>query len=63
MVSPQKPSVLPTRYISLDGPQVATVEYARMLEIVRSTSAPPLEVNSQQYSPPDLYTLNSSFLI
>src|ERR1700686_2345357 len=45
MVSPQRPSVLPSRYVSLDRPNVATVEYPQMLEIVRSTPAPPLEVN------------------
>ena len=63
MVSSQKPSILPTRHISLDEPNVAILEYARMLEIVRSSPATPVRINSQQHSPPDLYTLNSSFLI
>lgn len=63
MVSAQTPNVLPARYVSLDRPNVATVEYSPLLEIVRSTPGPPLTINSQQHSPPDLYTLNSSFLI
>jgi hypothetical protein len=63
MASALVPNMLPARHASLHGPAVGTIEYPLMLEIVRSTPAPTVAVNAQQHSPPDLYTLNVSFLI
>jgi hypothetical protein len=63
MASAQTPNMLPARHVSLHAPIVATVEYARTLEIIRSTPTPPAIVGAQQYSPPELYTLHASFLI
>jgi hypothetical protein len=63
MASAQVPNMLPAKHASLRGPTVGTIEYPEMLEIIRSTPALPVTVSAQQHSPPDLYTLNVSFLI
>lgn len=63
MASAQTPNMLPVKHVSLHGPTVATIQYPRTFELVRSTLAPLAVVNAQQHSPPDLYTLNASFLI
>ncbi|MGA8011296.1 MAG: hypothetical protein WB949_02610 [Candidatus Acidiferrales bacterium] len=61
--SPQTPNMLPARHISLHVPTVSSAEYARMLEVIRPNGAPTVTINAQQYSPPELYTLNASLLI
>src|ERR1700676_5561358 len=63
MASAETPNMLPAASAPFDGPSVAIVEYLRMLEAVRSTSAPPLTIEAQQHSPPALYTLHVSLLI
>jgi len=42
MASAQMPSMLPARHVSLHAPIVATVEYPRTLEIVRSAPVRPV---------------------
>ena len=61
--SAQALDLLPAKYLSLHGPTIATVKYARMSEIVRSTPVPLTIVNTPQHSPPELYTLHASLLI
>ena len=63
MASAQSPNMLPAAHVSLRGPTVAAVEYPRLLDIGRSTLAPPVVVEAQEHSPPDLYTLHASLLI
>lgn len=63
MMSSETPSMLPAGHVSLHIPAVAPVEYPRMLAIVWQTSTPPLIVDTQQHSPPELYTLHASLLI
>jgi|SRR5579862_5053750 len=63
MVSVQTPNMLPAAPVSLHGPTVAVLHYPRMLEIVRLILAPPVVVEAQEHSPPELYTLYASLLI
>jgi hypothetical protein len=63
MASAQTPNMLPARHVSLHAPIIATVEYPRTIEIVRSTPTPPAIIYVQQHSPPELYTLHASLLI
>ena len=63
MMSSETPSMLPAGHVSLHGPIVAAVEYPIVLAIVWQTSTPPPTVDTQQHSPPDLYTLHASLLI
>ena len=56
-------NMLPVKYVSLHGPSVAAVEYEPMLEIVGSSTVPPVTIEAQQHSPPELYTLHASLLI
>ena len=64
MVSAQTPNnMLPAAPVSLHGPTVAVLQYPGMHEIVRSILAPPVVVEAQEHSPPELYTLHASLLI
>ncbi|MGA3295642.1 MAG: hypothetical protein ABSE45_16870 [Candidatus Acidiferrales bacterium] len=63
MVSGQVPNMLPATRASLSAPAVSAFEYARTLDIFRSVPEPPVSVEAPQHSPPELYTLNASFLI
>lgn len=63
MVSAQTPNMLPAAHVSLHAPTVATVEYPSLLKVVRSTLAPPVMVEAQEHSPPELYTLHAALLI
>jgi len=62
-VSAQTSDLLPGKYVSLHGPNGATITYPRLLEIVHSNQIPPVVVNAPQHSPPELYALHSSLLI
>ena len=63
MNSPQAPNILPVDRVSLTTPTVAALAYARMPEIPRSTAVARVVIETQQHSPPALYTLNVSLLI
>lgn len=63
MASAQSPNMLPASHVSLSGPTVVAVEYPRLLDLDRSTLAPPMVVEAQEHSPPELYTLHASLLI
>jgi hypothetical protein len=64
-MTPGTPNMLPPGHVSLHPPIVASVEYSPMLAMVWNTRAPvPLAfVETQQHSPPNLYTLHASLLI
>jgi len=63
MVSPQTPNMLPAAHVSLHAPNLATVDYARVLEIIGQAPTLAVRIDLQHYSPPELYTLHSSLLI
>lgn len=63
MLSAQLPNMLPAQHISLHSPTVTAIEYPRVTETLGHASAPPLLVEAQQHSPPELYTLHASLLI
>ena len=63
MAAARTPNMLPAAHVSLHGPTVAAVKYPRLLEVIRSNVAPPVVVEAQEHSPPDLYTLHASLLI
>ena len=63
MASPETPNILPTSHVSLHPPIAATIEYPQMLALVSQTWAPPPSIETQQHSPPELYTLHASLLI
>jgi len=63
MTSAETPNMLPAAHVSLHAPVVAYFEYSRMLEIVWRTPSPPARVETQEHSPPELYTLHAALLI
>ena len=63
MVSAQTPNMLPAAHVSLHAPNVVTVDYARALVILRPAPASTVRIDTQHYSPPELYTLHASLLI
>ena len=62
-VSSQAPNILPAQHFSLRAPIAATVQYPRLTEIFGPSPSRSFIVEAQQHSPPELYTLHSSFLI
>lgn len=56
-------SMLPTVQTTLQAPTISIVEHVRMFEDAVHISALPLEAETPQHSPPELYTLYSSLLI
>ena len=63
MVSSQSPSVLPATHISLHPPVMFVADVLPspvVLQLLESTCA---DLAAPQHSPPELYTLHSSFLI
>jgi hypothetical protein len=63
MVSGSLPSVLPTARASLHAPPIAVVEHVPMLEVASFIPMLAPQVEPQQHSPPELYTLHQSLLI
>lgn len=63
MTSVHTPNILPVGRASLTTPTVSAVAYARMLELPRFTTVSRIVIQTQQHSPPALYTLNVSLLI
>jgi len=63
MVSSQSPSLLPTAHVSLHPPVmfVADVLPSPLVQKLSETRHP--DFAAPQHSPPELYTLHSSFLI
>lgn len=63
MISARTPNMLPVARVSLAMPAVAVIAYARMLGIPRFTPVARMVIQTQQHSPPALYTLNVTLLI
>jgi hypothetical protein len=61
MVSAHAPSMLPASRVSLGPPAAVLIEHIPTLENVVLIKRVAVEI--QLHSPPDLYTLNASFLI
>jgi hypothetical protein len=64
-MTPGTPNMLPAGHVSLHAPIIAVVTYPRLLAIVWKTRppVPPAFIETQQHSPPELYTLHASLLI
>lgn len=63
MVSPQSPSLLPAAHVTLHAPLMVVVDVPRLPRIAPVSEAFRGEFGVLQHSPPELYTLHSSFLI
>ena len=63
MVSSQSPSVLPAAHVTLHPPAIVAADILPVPQVVASSESSPSDFAAPQHSPPDLYTLHSSFLI
>jgi hypothetical protein len=63
MASSQSPSVLPVAHITLHPPVMNVADILPNSQVLELSEAPRAEFPAPQHSPPELYTLHSSFLI
>ena len=63
MVSSQSPSVLPVANVTFHAPLIVSVDFLPSPQATQQIEASRLEFEAPQHSPPELYTLHSSFLI
>ena len=63
MVSSQSSSVLPTAHVTLGPPTMVAAALSPLQPVVAPSEASFADFAIPQYSPPELYTLHSSFLI
>ena len=63
MVSSQSPSVLPAAHVTLHPPTVVAADILPVPQVLASSESSPFDLAAPQHSPPELYTLHSSFLI
>src|SRR5258707_7430444 len=63
MVSSQSPSVLPAAHVTLHPPAMEMADILPTPQVLELCQAPLTEFAAPQHSPPELYTLHSSFLI
>jgi hypothetical protein len=63
MVSSQSPSVLPTPHVTLVPPTMVAADILPVPLLVAFFEASPADFAALQHSPPELFTLHSSFLI
>lgn len=63
MVWSQSPSVLPTSHVTLIPPVMVAADTLPIPQLVALSEASPADFAAPQHSPPELYTLHSSFLI
>ena len=63
MTSPQPPSVLPATHVSLHAPVMFAVDVLPSPLVLEFSDATRTDFVVPQHSPPELYTLHSSFLI
>jgi len=61
--SPQAPNMLPTDGVTLHSSIAATFAQPELSKIIHSAPVPPVTVEVQLHSPPELYVLNASLLI
>lgn len=63
MLSSQSPSVLPAAQVTLHPPTIVAADILRVPQVLASSESSPFDFAAPQHSPPELYTLHSSFLI
>ena len=63
MVSAQSPSVLPVAHLTLHAPLMVATDVLASPKATPYSEVSLLHFEAPQHSPPDLYTLHSSFLI
>jgi hypothetical protein len=63
MVSSQSPSVLPVTHMTLHAPVMIVTNVLVSPQATPYTEVSRLDFEAPQHSPPELYTLHSSFLI
>src|SRR5215469_8453458 len=63
MVSSQSPSVLPAVHVSLHAPVLFVADVLPSPLVPQFSEATRADLPAPQHSPPELYTLHSSFLI
>ena len=63
MVSSQSPSVLPVAHVTLHAPVMAVIDILASPQAQPYREVSRLDFEAPQHSPPELYTLNASFLI
>src|SRR5712672_3540844 len=63
MASSQSPSVLPVAHVTLHPPMMDVADILPTPQVLELSEAPLTEFAAPQHSPPELYTLHSSFLI
>ncbi len=63
MVSPQSPSALPAAHVSLHAPVLFVADVLPLSRPPQLSGATSTDLAALQHSPPELYTLHSSFLI
>ncbi len=63
MASSQSPSVLPVAHVTLPPPVMDVADILPTPQVLELSEAPLTEFAAPQHSPPELYTLHSSFLI
>jgi hypothetical protein len=63
MVSSQAPSVLPSAHVTLVPPTMAAADILPVPLLLVHSEVSPADFEAPQHSPPELYTLHSSFLI
>lgn len=63
MISSQPPSVLPAAHVRLHPPTIVAAHILPVPQVLGLSEASPADFEAPQHSPPELYTLHSSFLI
>ena len=63
MVSSQSASVLPVAQVTLHPPTIVALDIFPVPQVLGLSEVSPFDFAAPQLSPPELYTLHSSFLI
>jgi hypothetical protein len=63
MVSSQTPSVLPAAHVTLHPPAMFVADILPLPQVIDFSEPTHADFEAPQHSPPELYTLHSSFLI
>jgi len=63
MVSSQSPSVLPAAHVTLHTPAMFVADILPLPQVIDFSEVSRADFEAPQHSPPELYTLHSSFLI
>ena len=63
MVSSLSPSLLPAAHVTLHPPVIVAADTLSAPQVLAHSEASPADFAAPQHSPPELYTLHSSFLI